>query len=55
MYHQFLFLHFHREFLHCNNDIAILTIPFVIWVARYGYRHGFIQWYCIWIPWDQSI
>jgi len=25
--------------MHCNNAIVILTILFVIWVARYRYWH----------------
>jgi len=25
--------------LHCNKMFVILTIPFVIWVARYTYWH----------------
>ena len=29
------------HFAHCQSYTAI-TIPFVIWVAKYRYRHGFI-------------
>jgi len=27
---------------HCNNTIVILAILFVIWVARYRYRHRMV-------------
>jgi len=37
--------------IHSNNAIVILASH---WVARYRYQHGFIWWYCICVPWDQS-
>jgi len=40
--------------MHCNNAIVILAIPFVVWIAKYRYQHGFIWCYCICIPWDWS-
>jgi len=40
--------------IHCNNAIVILTILFVIRVARFRYRYTGIWWYCICTPWDQS-
>ena len=29
--------------MHCNNAIVVLTIPFVISVARNGYRHSWLS------------
>jgi len=37
--------HIQIHYVHCNNAIVILTIPFVIRVAKYRYQHGFILWY----------
>jgi len=39
------------QLVHCNNAIVILTILFVIWVARYRYWHTIVL--CS-IPWDRS-
>jgi len=41
--------------IQCNNVVVILTIPFVIWVARYRYRHGFMWWYCIYAALETGV